>query len=124
MRATALRVVLMGTAVTGFCMLATLVAPSGVSANPQDNLQPQGQQADLVVSGARAQVGQPCQGGPLIVVSVTIGNVGSAGSNVLDGGVTVREPNGPLSGSALLPQIAPGGSTTVSIALPTTCDPS
>lgn len=103
-----------------FCMGAML--SSGVndpaSANPQDNLQ-QGQNLpDLTVREAHAQLGQPCQqGGPLILVSVTIGNAGSAGSNVLDGGVIVREPNGPLSGSATLPQIAPGGSATVTVAI-------
>ncbi|HXM19458.1 MAG TPA: hypothetical protein VN934_11710 [Candidatus Tumulicola sp.] len=118
MRVAAFRFAL-GSAVA-FCICAML--SSGVngpaSANPQDNLQ-QGQNLpDLMVREAHAQVGQPCQqGGALIVVSVTIGNAGSAGSNVLDGGVIVREPNGPLSGSATLPQIGPGGSANVTVAI-------
>lgn len=118
MRVAAFRFAL-GSAVA-FCICAML--SSGVndpaSANPQDNLQ-QGQNLpDLTVREAHAQVGQPCQqGGALILVSVTIGNAGSAGSNKLDGGVIVREPNGPLSGSATLPQIAPGGSATVTVAI-------
>ena len=124
MRAIAFRALSISAVVACSSALAAFLSAAGVLANPPDNVQLQGL-ADLAVSGAHAQVGQPCQqGGPLVVVTVTITNTGTVGSNALDGGVTVREPNGPLSGRALLPQIAQGGSATVSVGLTAPGNPS